>query len=151
MIELTDEKINDLLKGYRTEYPRLRDYLQEELSKDNPSKKVYQDTFQELFLFELLHKTVLSLEFRFRTPMIRQYFSENQKTFEQTAVELGVWPSTHFRRIKEGRKRILAIMNAKLASLEKEKDQTKPESRARNGGKTYHHYPTSRAKPTKQK
>jgi hypothetical protein len=150
VIELTDEKINDLLKGYRTEYPRLREYLQEELSKDNPSKNVYQDTFQELYLYELLHKTVLSLELRFRIPIIKQYFSANPKTFEQTAVELGVWPSTHFRRIKEGRKRILAIMNAKLASLEKEENQIKPDPCARNGQKTSHRYPASRAKPTKR-
>lgn len=150
MIKLTDEKVNDLLKGYRSEYPILKDYLQEVLSKEQPSKEVYQDTFQELFLYELLHKTAMSLEFRLRISIISQYFSENPKTVEQTAVELGVWPSTQVRRVKEGRKRILAIMNAKLASLEKEEDQTKPESRARNGGKTYHHYPTSRAKPTKR-
>jgi len=149
-MKLTDEKISDLLKGYRMEYPLLRDYLREELSKEQPSKKAYEDTVRELYLYELLHKTVMSLQFRYRNTIICRFFSENPKTVEQTALELGIDPSTVCRRTKEGSKRILAIMNAKLDSLEKEENPIKPYPHARNRGKTSHRYPTSRAKPTKR-
>jgi len=123
-VKITAEKVDSLLKGYRQEYPFLIDFLNEELSKERPSKEIVEKTEFEIYLYDLLFETVMSLNYRYRIPLISHYFSKTPKTYDQVAAEMGVWTSTHSRRLKEGKKRVLALMNAKLEWFEKNK---KPE------------------------
>lgn len=124
-MRITADKVDSLLKGYRKEYPFLIDFLQEELSKERPSRDIVEKTEYEIFLYELLCKAVMSLNFRQRIPIISHYFSEKPKTYDQVAMEMGVWTTTHWRRLKAGKKQILALMNAKLDSMEKDKKPDK--------------------------
>ncbi|WP_195377242.1 hypothetical protein [Anaerotruncus rubiinfantis] len=110
-MKITLERIDNLLKGYRDERPTLLFLLQQELSKEAPSKTTAEKLDEELSLYSVLEESVMKLNSHDRPIVLFYYFSEQRVSIPDTAAYFDVDRSTVSRVLAKAKKSLVAIMN----------------------------------------
>lgn len=110
-MNITRERVDSLLKGYRKERPTLTVLLEQELSKEMPSKSTAETLDKELSLYSALAESIMKLNSHDRPVVLFHYFSEEHMSISDTAAHFDIDTSTVVRILARAKKSLVLIMN----------------------------------------